>query len=373
MNTPTLSPALLRRALGGLGSAAAIAVGVLAATSGSDVEVLADGELHELRMRTGTVADALEAAEIDLAADDDIYPELDTEVDGAPRIVVTRAITVNVVVDGEDPVTVTAPVASVEGAVRLAGLVDLRSEGAVATPAWHDPVADGDVIAIQRPVEVTLEVDGDQRRVVTLAAQVEDLLSLHDVELGPDDRVSPAVRAPLRAEQTITVQRIEYVEESEEVVVDRIEVRRDTSTLERGRIRVEQEGRDGLRLDRYRLTLTDGEETARELLDSEVVTAPRDRVVLVGTRAPAPAGAPGAGSSVWDRLAQCESNGNWQANTGNGYYGGLQFHPQTWRSVGGSGLPHQASKAEQINRAQILKARSGWGQWPACSRHIGLR
>ncbi|MFO7778407.1 MAG: transglycosylase family protein [Nitriliruptoraceae bacterium] len=373
MNTTTLTPAVLRRALLGLGTAAVLAVGALAATSWSTVEILADGDVHEVRLTSGTVADALDDAEVDLAADDDVHPELDTEVEGDLQIVVARSITVDVVVDDEEPVTVTAPVSSVDGAVRLAGLADLRAEGAVATPSWHEPITDGEVIAIRRPVEVTLEADGDQRTVITLAAQVEDLLSLNDVELGPDDRVSPAPSAALRADQLITVERVEYVEATEEVVLARDEVRRNSSSLDRGRTQVEDEGRDGLRRDEYRLTLVDGEEVERELVGGEVVRQPRDRVVLVGTRAPAPAGAATASSSVWDRLAQCESGGNWQINTGNGYYGGLQFHPQTWRSVGGSGLPHQASKAEQIHRAQILQARSGWGQWPACSRKLGLR
>ncbi len=77
--------------------------------------------------------------------------------------------------------------------------------------------------------------------------------------------------------------------------------------------------------------------------------------------------------STWEALAQCESNGNWSINTGNGYYGGLQFLPETWWAVGGSGYPHQASKAEQIRRGEILQQRYGWGQWPACSRALGLR
>ncbi len=90
--------------------------------------------------------------------------------------------------------------------------------------------------------------------------------------------------------------------------------------------------------------------------------------------APAPAQAPRtAPSGVWDQLAACESGGNWAANTGNGYYGGLQFLPATWTSVGGSGLPHENSREEQINRGHILQSRSGWGQWPACSRKLGLR
>ncbi len=80
-----------------------------------------------------------------------------------------------------------------------------------------------------------------------------------------------------------------------------------------------------------------------------------------------------ASGSVWDRLAQCESGGNWHINTGNGYYGGLQFLPSTWRAVGGTGLPHQHSREEQIKRAEILLARSGWGQWPACTAKLGLR
>ncbi len=373
MKPNTITPAVLRRALLGLGAAAVLIVGTVAATAWSSVEVLADGEVHEVRMTSGTVADALDDAAIDLASDDDVHPDLDTEVAGDLQIVVTRAITVEVVVDDEEPVTVTAPVASVDGAVRLAGFADLRARGAVATPTWQDTISDGDVISIRRPVEVTLEADGDERTVVTLAAQVEDLLSLNDVELGPDDRVSPAPWSALRADQTITVERVEYVETTDEVVLPRDEVRRETSSLDRGRTRIEDEGRDGLRRDEYLVTIVDGEEVERELLGGEVVLPPRDRVVLVGTRAPAPAGAVSASSSVWDRLAQCESGGNWQINTGNGYYGGLQFLPQTWRSVGGSGLPHQASKAEQIHRAQILQARSGWGQWPACSRKLGLR
>ncbi len=78
-------------------------------------------------------------------------------------------------------------------------------------------------------------------------------------------------------------------------------------------------------------------------------------------------------NDVWDRLARCESGGNWAINTGNGYYGGLQFTLSTWKAVGGSGYPHQASKAEQIKRGKILLARSGWGQWPACTAKLGLR
>ena len=75
----------------------------------------------------------------------------------------------------------------------------------------------------------------------------------------------------------------------------------------------------------------------------------------------------------FDRLAACESGGNWHINTGNGYYGGLQFSAATWRSVGMAGLPHQHSRETQIAAGQRLQQRSGWGEWPACSRKLGLR
>jgi hypothetical protein len=76
--------------------------------------------------------------------------------------------------------------------------------------------------------------------------------------------------------------------------------------------------------------------------------------------------------ATWDALADCESGGNWQINTGNGYYGGLQFSLGTWQSVGGTGLPSDASRETQILMGQRLQARSGWGSWPACSRRLGF-
>jgi hypothetical protein len=77
--------------------------------------------------------------------------------------------------------------------------------------------------------------------------------------------------------------------------------------------------------------------------------------------------------AIWDRLAQCESGGNWSINTGNGYYGGLQFSLQSWRGVGGSGYPHHHTRTEQIYRAERLLAIQGWGAWPACTRKLGYR
>jgi hypothetical protein len=85
---------------------------------------------------------------------------------------------------------------------------------------------------------------------------------------------------------------------------------------------------------------------------------------------PTPPTAPSA--DVWAELRQCESNDNYADNTGNGYYGAYQFSEATWQSLGYSGLPSEASPATQDAAAQRLQARSGWGQWPTCSRRLGL-
>ncbi|MBO0829993.1 MAG: LysM peptidoglycan-binding domain-containing protein [Streptosporangiales bacterium] len=82
-----------------------------------------------------------------------------------------------------------------------------------------------------------------------------------------------------------------------------------------------------------------------------------------------------ATSSTWDRLAQCESGGNWSINTGNGFYGGLQFTSSTWQAYGGTRYAtraDRASRSAQIAVAERVLAGQGWGAWPACSAKLGL-
>ena len=94
--------------------------------------------------------------------------------------------------------------------------------------------------------------------------------------------------------------------------------------------------------------------------------------LAVGQTAVASSASAGGSTAQFERLAACESGGNWSINTGNGYYGGLQFNHGTWRRVGMQGYPHQASKAQQIAAGQKLHSQRGWSPWPACSRKLGL-
>jgi LysM repeat protein len=116
------------------------------------------------------------------------------------------------------------------------------------------------------------------------------------------------------------------------------------------------------------MTSRPGYRTGRGLLRLAVAGA-----VAVGTPIALAGNADAAPSSVWDKVAQCESGGNWNTNTGNGYYGGLQFSAGTWRAYGGSGSAHNASREQQIAVAERVLAAQGWGAWPVCSRKAGAR
>jgi len=113
---------------------------------------------------------------------------------------------------------------------------------------------------------------------------------------------------------------------------------------------------------------------ARPLLRVGVVAAAAvtGPLALAGTAVAAPA----ASSGTWDRLAMCESTQNWQADTGNGFKGGLQFTDSTWEEFGGTeyaASPDEASREEQIAVAREVQSEQGWNAWPTCSEELGLQ
>jgi hypothetical protein len=116
---------------------------------------------------------------------------------------------------------------------------------------------------------------------------------------------------------------------------------------------------------KHRKPSTTGRKIARTAVAGAVAGAP----FIVA--APSANAAP---DSTWDRLAQCESSGNWAINTGNGFSGGLQFTRSTWNAFGGgqfAPVAHQATREQQIVVAEKVLAGQGWGAWPACSKKVG--
>ncbi len=141
-------------------------------------------------------------------------------------------------------------------------------------------------------------------------------------------------------------------------------VERKDDSLAAGETRLVRDGRPGIRNVVYKFVLHNNKVVSRHVNVREVLKKPRPKIVRIGTKQP---------YGVWDRLADCESGGNWHINTGNGYYGGLQFSLGTWRGYGGTGLPSQHSREEQIRIATKLRnASGGYGAWPACAASLGL-
>jgi hypothetical protein len=141
-------------------------------------------------------------------------------------------------------------------------------------------------------------------------------------------------------------------------------VEKKDKSMKAGETKVVRPGKPGVRNVTYTLVYEDGKLAAKHVKSQDVLKKPHAKVVRIGTKVAA---------GPWDALAQCESGGNWHINTGNGYYGGLQFSAGTWHAYGGTGLPSQHSRETQIAIATKLRdASGGYGAWPACAARLGL-
>ena len=138
-----------------------------------------------------------------------------------------------------------------------------------------------------------------------------------------------------------------------------------TTTIAPGRRKVVREGSAGVRRIEAVRTLHNGDPAGYRVTSRALVREPRARRVLVGRQ---PWSVPGTDGLNWGALANCESGGNPRAVNAAGYYGLYQFDVSTWRGVGGSGMPHQASAGEQTYRAKLLYASRGRSPWPNCGR-----
>lgn len=116
---------------------------------------------------------------------------------------------------------------------------------------------------------------------------------------------------------------------------------------------------------------------SRPLLKAGVVAAAAvtGPLAITGTAMAAPSVSPES-NATWDRLAMCESTQNWEADTGNGFKGGLQFTDSTWNEFGGeqfASSPDEASREQQIRVAKKVQDEQGWNAWPTCSEKLGLQ
>jgi resuscitation-promoting factor RpfB len=362
------------------GLLAALAAVVVLAVAGTtiayasmtkSVTLSLDGKSQQVTAMGGTVGDVLEAQGVKVGDHDRVAPPLDQSVSDGTHISVRFGRPLELTVDGNEQ-TYWVTATDVAGALQQIGRGFAGAALSVSRGADID--RGGLSVDVATPKKVTLKI-GDTKPVTKTvpALDVRDLLDRVDVDVDKDDVVKPALGSDLEDGDKVVVTRIKTVTKRyKHEVVQYETIERSDDSLYKGHSAVVRAGENGARDVTYRLTFRNGHLVARKVVRQHLVDAPVDAIVRVGTKEEVTTNF-ASGNTVWDALAQCESGGNWAINTGNGYYGGLQFNIGTWHAYGGSGLPSQASRETQIAIAtKVRDASGGYGAWPACAAKLGL-
>ena len=377
---PTLPFSRTTRLVVGGTALVAVVGGTLAFTAlDKDVTLDADGRTSQVSTFSSTVGDVLRAEGVTVGPHDIVAPAADAKLADGSRIVVRYGRKLTLTVDGEQQVLWTTA-HTVDDALADLGV---RADGAKLSASRSEPLGrQGLALDVVTPKPVTVVADGTERPLTSTATDVAGLLGEAGVTVREGDEVSAPVTGAVTAGLRVQVVRVDRAQSTEVVDLPHGSRTEQTDALFTGERKVVTEGVDGSKTVTFDDVLRDGVRAQHDLAGEVVEVAPVEEVVQVGTKArPAPAPAPTAASGSapatgsdgldWGALAACESGGNPGIVSSNGLYHGLyQFSVQTWRAVGGSGLPSQASAAEQTNRAKILYQRSGRGQWPVCGRKL---
>jgi resuscitation-promoting factor RpfB len=351
--------------------AAVVGTTVAYAAMTKSVTLSLDGKSHEVSALGGTVAEVLDAEGVEIGDHDQVAPSLDQEVSDGTKISVRFGRPLELTVDGETQ-THWVTATDVESALDQIGRG--YEDAALSVSRGTGIDRGGLALEVATPQRISVKIGPRKAEKQTVAAfDVRDLLDQLGVKVDRDDRVKPGLGTDIADGAKVVVTRIKKVTKrvKREVVDFRTFERTDDSMYE-GDTSVVRSGEAGLRDVTYALTFRNGKLVVRKVLRQQWLERPVAAIVEVGTREVVTTNFAG-GSTVWDRLAQCESGGNWAINTGNGYYGGLQFSLGTWRAYGGTGLPSQASRETQIAIATRLRdASGGYGAWPGCAASLGL-
>ena len=361
------------------------------ATSYRHVTVEVDGVTHDVSGFFTTAGDALSTAGVSVGAHDLVAPASDQSVSNGDTVVVRTATEYTVTVDGT-ATTAWSTASTVSGVLN-------------ALPAQASSMAaDRSYTRAEMPLgeagqTIHVVADGTTTDVVASADEgTTAILDKAGVSAGPIDRV---ILENSGGEATLRVSRVARGSVSTTTEIPFETEEREDPEAEEGTETVVQEGVAGSEVTEAYQETIDGNVTVSAVL-STTRTEPTTRIVSKGTKekkaeeaktstdsssssSSSSAGSSSSSSSgsagsaaisgddaaIWAAIAQCESGGNPSINTGNGYYGMYQFSLPTWRSVGGSGLPSDASAEEQTMRARMLQQRAGWGQW-GCAYQLGL-
>ncbi len=359
---PTKSTILAASAL----SVALLAGGTTAATAlHKDVTLSVDGQNVAASGFALTVSDVLANGGITLGERDLVYPALSDSVADGQTITVEYSKQVTLHVDG-DPISFFTTATSLDEA--LAEFRARELDGAKLSLSRSTTLPrTGLAVAITTPKDVTLKLAGKKSDLTTTAASVADLLVEQGIEVDGDDRLKPGRTTEITEGLDVVVDKVDVLEKTKtEKIAFKVVTRKDSS-LWSGESRLVTAGKNGKAERTYRITKVNGKQTDKELVTEKVLRKPVNAVRAVGTKVSSSGkGLNLARAAMWDRIARCESGNRWHINTGNGYYGGLQFAKASWDANGGrdfAAYPHQASRAEQITVANRYYAKAGLQPW----------
>jgi len=375
---------------------ALVAGGGTIASAHKNVTLTVDGQQQEVGTLAGSVDGALDSAGLTVNEHDTVAPAIDTAISDGSQIVVERGRLLTLTIDGQTK-EVWTTATTVEEA--LAELGQNPAAYKLSADRNREIPIDGLAVSADTLYNASVSVGGAAASAVqTSAKTVGDLLTEQGVVVGPEDAVHPGVAAPLTDGISIAVTRIATTTVTEEVEVPQpADQQVEDDSMDAGTSTVTQQGAPGKDSVTYQVVTTDGQQTAKNEASRTPIAAAQPTIVTVGTKeapvvrsssssssgggstsssssssgssesssAPASSGSSGIN---WDAIANCESTNNWSINTGNGYYGGLQFDSGTWLSNGGGQYAPRAdlaTKEQQIAVAENTAASRGTSPW-AC-------
>ncbi|WP_207801649.1 resuscitation-promoting factor [Mycobacterium uberis] len=366
----TPSP-MLRLIVGVLLLVLAFAGGYAVAAS-KMVTLTVDGTVMRVSTMKSRVIDIIQENGFTVGARDDLYPAADVMVHDTDNIVLRRSRPLEISLDGKDVQQMWTTASTVEEALAQLAMTDTAP--IAASRGSRVPLM-GMALSVVSAKTVQINDGGEIRMVHLAAPDVGGLLTAAGIPLLASDQIVPSATSPIVEGMQIQVTRNRIERVTERIPLPPNSRRIEDPEMNISRVVVEDPGTSGTQDVTFAVATVNGVETGRLPVANVVVEPAREVVMRVGAK-PGTEVPPVSNGSIWDAIAGCEAGGNWSINTGNGYYGGVQFDQNTWVANGGLRYAPRADLAtreEQIAVAEVTRARQGWGAWPVCSGRVGVR
>ena len=344
------------------------------ASSGTPVTVVVDGAAKKVVTDSSTVKGALKSAGYVAGAHDLVAPSLTSHVKDHSTIVLNRGRQLHLMVDGQ-PRTVWTTARTVAAAMAQLGYP--TSDFVSVSRSRRLPLGATD-LTLRTSKHVVVIHDRTKQQVVSTAPDVAEVLTSMNLPMGAHDLVSPSRTSPLTDGMTIRVQRVVTKRVTSHRSISYSVVKSSDPSKYQGDVTVTTQGHEGQQDIVYEVVYVDGKQTGKKQISTTTVRQPVTEREKVGTKKHPvvhSSAAPKLSNNGlnWDGVASCESGGNWHINTGNGFYGGLQFDSGTWLAYGGGAYAPRAdlaSREQQIAVATRLYNARGSSPWPVCGANL---